>query len=54
MARSFNEKMEKKRQAEYIEKSPTITARCGTGGNNVPGVVYCLQGNGIDDYFKKK
>lgn len=29
-------------------KSPTITARCGTGGNNVPGVVYCLQGNGID------
>lgn len=34
--------------SEYIEKSPTITARCGTGGNNVPGVVYCLQGNGID------
>lgn len=26
----------------------TITARCGTGGNNVPVVVYCLQGNGID------
>lgn len=24
--------------SEYIEKSPTITARCGTGGNNVPGV----------------
>lgn len=34
--------------SEYIEKSPTITARCGTGGNNVPGFVYCLQGNGID------
>lgn len=34
--------------SEYIEKSPTITARCGMGGNNVPGVVYCLQGNGID------
>jgi DNA (cytosine-5)-methyltransferase 1 len=34
--------------SEYIEKSPTITARCGTGSNNVPGVVYCLQGNGID------
>ena len=34
--------------SEYIEKSPTITARCGTGGNNVSGVVYCLQGNGID------
>lgn len=34
--------------SEYIEKSPTITARCGTGGNNVPVVVYCLQGNGID------
>lgn len=34
--------------SEYIEKSPTITARCGTGGNNVPGVVHCLQGNGID------
>ena len=34
--------------SEYIEKSPTITARYGTGGNNVPGVVYCLQGNGID------
>ena len=33
---------------EYIEKTPTLTARCGTGGNNVPGVVYCLQGNGID------
>lgn len=34
--------------SEYIEKSPTITARCGTGGNNVPGVVYCLQGNGTE------
>lgn len=34
--------------SEYIEKTPTCTARCGTGGNNVPGVVYCLQGNGID------
>ena len=33
---------------EYIEKTPTLTARCGTGGNNVPGVVYCLQSNGID------
>lgn len=32
--------------SEYIEKTPTLTARCGTGGNNVPGVVYCLQGNG--------
>lgn len=40
------------------EQSPTLRAgavpavvydaRCGTGGNNVPGVVYCLQGNGID------
>lgn len=35
-------------RSEYIEKTPTLTARCGTGGNNVPGVVYCLQGNGID------
>lgn len=35
-------------ESEYIEKTPTLTARCGTGGNNVPGVVYCLQGNGID------
>ena len=34
--------------SEYIEKTPTLTARCGTGGNNVPGVVYCLQSNGID------
>ena len=34
--------------SEYIEKTPTLTARCGTGGNNVPCVVYCLQGNGID------
>ena len=36
--------------SEYVEVSPTITARCGTGGNNVPAVcgVYCLQGNGID------
>ena len=34
--------------SEYIEKTPTLTARCGTGGNNVPGVVYCVQGNGID------
>lgn len=25
---------------EYVEKSPTITARCGTGGNNVPAVVF--------------
>lgn len=25
--------------SEYIEQSPTITAGCGTGGNNVPAVV---------------
>ena len=25
---------------EYTGKTPTITARCGTGGNNVPAVVY--------------
>lgn len=25
---------------EYVEQSPTITARCGTGGNNVPAVVF--------------
>lgn len=24
---------------EYVEKSPTLTARCGTGGNNVPAIV---------------
>jgi DNA (cytosine-5)-methyltransferase 1 len=24
--------------SEYVEVSPTITARCGTGGNNVPAV----------------
>lgn len=33
--------------------SPTISARCGTGGNNVPLVgedpaVYCIMGNAID------
>lgn len=31
-----------------LKVAPTITATYGTGGNNVPGVVYCLQGNGID------
>lgn len=36
-----------------VNKAATLTARCGTGGNNVPAVVagepvYCLQGNGID------
>ena len=35
------------------EVSPTISARCGTGGNNVPLVseeppVYCIVGNVID------
>jgi hypothetical protein len=39
--------------SEYTDLSPTLTARCGTGGNNVPAVVeaepcYCLQGNGTD------
>ena len=34
--------------SEYVELSPTITARCGTGGNNVPATVYALQANGID------
>lgn len=29
--------------SEYIEKSPTITVRCGTGGNNIPGVVYYVR-----------
>lgn len=33
--------------SEYINISPTLTARCGTGGNNVPGVVlYDARGNG--------
>ena len=32
--------------SEYTEKSPTLTARCGTGGNNVPAVVYDARGNG--------
>lgn len=32
--------------SEYVELSPTITARCGTGGNNVPAVVYDARGNG--------
>lgn len=34
----------------YRGTTPTITARCGTGGNNVPLVMdkcYCLQGNMI-------
>ena len=35
------------------EVSPTISARCGTGGNNVPLVeqdasIYCIVGNIID------
>ena len=34
--------------SECVEKCSTLAARCGTGGNNVPAVVYCLQGNGID------
>ena len=34
--------------SEYVEISPTTTARCGTGGNNVPATVYALQANGID------
>lgn len=25
---------------EYVEQSPTLTSRCGTGGNNVPAVVW--------------
>jgi DNA (cytosine-5)-methyltransferase 1 len=33
-------------QSEYDEESPTITARCGSGGNNVPAVVYDARGNG--------
>ena len=33
--------------SEYINISPTLTARCGTCGNNVPGVVlYDARGNG--------
>lgn len=32
--------------SEYDEESPTITARCGSGGNNVPAVVYDARGNG--------
>ena len=32
--------------SEYDEESPTITARCGSGGNNVPTVVYDARGNG--------
>lgn len=32
--------------SEYTEVSPTLTARCGTGGNNVPAVVYDARGNG--------
>ncbi len=35
--------------SEYLEVSPTITARCGTGGNNVPAVVYEARGNGDGD-----
>ena len=34
--------------SECVEKCSTLAARCGTGGNNVLAVVYCLQGNGID------
>ena len=32
--------------SEYTEQTPTLTARCGTGGNNVPAVVYDARGNG--------
>lgn len=31
--------------SEYTEVSPTLTARCWTGGNNVPAVVYDARGN---------
>ena len=36
--------------SEYIEQSPTITARCGTGGNNVPAIVqtYDVHKRGIN------
>lgn len=30
---------------EYKELCPTLTSRCGTGGNNVPEVVYDARGN---------
>lgn len=34
---------------EFLNQSPALTARAGTGGNNVPVVKsYCLQGNCID------
>ena len=32
---------------EQIEKTHTLTDRCGTGGNNVPAVCYSIQGNMI-------
>lgn len=31
---------------EHIEKSPTLTVRCGTGGNNVPAVMSVDMGGG--------
>lgn len=31
---------------EHIEKCPTLTARCGTGGNNVPAVMSVDMGGG--------
>ena len=33
---------------EYVEVAPTLSARCGTGGNNVPAVVepiFCIDGD---------
>ena len=35
---------------EYVEVAPTLSARCGTGGNNVPAVVepiFCIDGDKI-------
>ena len=35
---------------EYVEVSPTLSARCGTGGNNVPAVlepICCIDGDKI-------
>ena len=32
---------------EYIEKCSTLTDRCGTGSNNVPSVVCCIDGDKI-------
>lgn len=33
---------------EYIELSPTLTQRCGTGGNNTPAVCYPVENNPND------